>query len=121
MAIKLYYLLLKQPNCSPLGLKHAAVHPSHPHLSLVYLDTPTFHRLSVSLLIESARDESQGLGCSPEWLRTTLLPKLAQWGEEPKLNTAVTSLKLVPIDKYNDKYQDMKVRYGRHLVQVGTH
>ncbi|KAI0223575.1 hypothetical protein LSAT2_025254, partial [Lamellibrachia satsuma] len=73
--------------------------------------------LSLSLPAESPSRDSHGLGCSPDWLRTTLLPRLARWSEEPKLNTAVTSLLLVPIDKYNERYQDMKARYGKHLVE----
>ena len=74
--------------------------------------------LTVSVSTQSPPSPPQSLGCSPEWLRSTLLPRLARWCEEPKLNIAVTSLRLVPVDKYNDRYQDMKARYGRRLVEV---
>ena len=74
--------------------------------------------LTVSIATQSPPSPPQSLGCSPEWLCSTLLPRLARWCEEPKLNVAVTSLRLVPVDKYNDRYQDMKARYGRRLVEV---
>ncbi|KAI0207196.1 hypothetical protein LSAT2_008124 [Lamellibrachia satsuma] len=41
---------------------------------------------------ESPSHDSHGLGCSPDWLRTTLLHRLARWSEEPKLNTAESSV-----------------------------
>lgn len=53
-----------------------------------------------------------------EWLRDVLLVKLCRWAELENLKTEVTSLKLVPVDKYAVKYQELKHKYGTQLVKV---
>ncbi|VDI70727.1 tRNASer (uridine44-2'-O)-methyltransferase [Mytilus galloprovincialis] len=52
-----------------------------------------------------------------EWMTNTLLPKLCNWSAESKLKTSVTSLRLIPIEEYSQKYQDLKEKYGKHFVQ----
>ena len=53
-----------------------------------------------------------------EWLQTTLLRKLVNWSSEKKLRTSVTSLRLVPVDRYNELYSTLKDKYGRKFVEV---
>ena len=53
-----------------------------------------------------------------EWLQTTLLRKLVNWSSEKKLRTSVTSLRLVPVDRYNELYNTLKDKYGRKFVEV---
>lgn len=53
-----------------------------------------------------------------DWLRTTLLRKLVNWSSEKNLRTSVTSLRLVPVDKYNQQYNILKEKYGRKFVEV---
>lgn len=53
-----------------------------------------------------------------EWLSNVLLVKLSRWAGEAGLNTDVTSLKLVSVDRYNQEYQRLKTKYGSHLVSV---
>ena len=87
-------------------------------------------RLSVSVLrLPATRDEdpngddvrvlpSSSLGCSDQWLSSTLLPKLVSWGEVSDVNTEVTTLRLVAVDRYNSVYQTLKDRYAKTLVDV---
>ena len=53
-----------------------------------------------------------------EWLQTTLLRKLVNWSSEKMLRTSVTSLRLVPVDRYNELYNTLKDKYGRKFVEV---
>nr|XP_022343515.1 probable tRNA (uracil-O(2)-)-methyltransferase [Crassostrea virginica] len=53
-----------------------------------------------------------------EWLQTTLLRKLVNWSSEKKLRTSVTSLRLVPVDRYNELYNTLKDKYGRKFVEI---
>jgi tRNASer (uridine44-2'-O)-methyltransferase len=55
---------------------------------------------------------------SEKWLSNVLLPKLVKWSEEDDLHTGVTSIRLVPLERYNQVYQEMKEKYGRKLVEV---
>ena len=61
---------------------------------------------------------TSGAGVTSDWLTDQLLVKVARWSFLDDLNTAVTSLKLVPLDRYNQRYNEMKNKYGPHLVQV---
>ncbi|XP_062589805.1 probable tRNA (uracil-O(2)-)-methyltransferase [Saccostrea cucullata] len=53
-----------------------------------------------------------------DWLRTTLLTKLVNWSSEKNLRTSVTSLRLVPVDRYNQLYNSLKDKYGRKFVKI---
>ena len=53
-----------------------------------------------------------------DWLRGVLLPKLVNWSHISNLSTSVTSLQLVPVDKYKEVYSRLKTKYGRDLVEV---
>jgi hypothetical protein len=53
-----------------------------------------------------------------DWLKTTLLRKLVNWSSEKNLRTSVTSLRLVPVDRYNQLYNHLKEKYGKKFVAV---
>lgn len=53
-----------------------------------------------------------------DWLRTNLLRKLVNWSSEKKLRTSITSLRLVPVDRYNQLYNTLKEKYGRKFVEI---
>lgn len=55
---------------------------------------------------------------STAWLSDILLSKLARWSEEKTLNTEVTSLRLVNIERYSQVYNELKLKYGKYFVQV---
>ncbi|XP_019622874.1 PREDICTED: probable tRNA (uracil-O(2)-)-methyltransferase [Branchiostoma belcheri] len=60
--------------------------------------------------------------CSPttKWLCSHLLPKIAKWSEETVAKGNRRRVQeLVPIDRYNVRYQQLKRRYGRRMIQVG--
>ncbi|XP_033727431.1 LOW QUALITY PROTEIN: probable tRNA (uracil-O(2)-)-methyltransferase [Pecten maximus] len=54
---------------------------------------------------------------SDHWLKHILLPKIANWSEQGKLETTVKSLRLVRIDQYNTLYNQLKVKYGKKFVE----
>lgn len=63
------------------------------------------------------------LSASSDWIKFILLPKLIKWAEEA--NSADTfqhsnngSLKLIPVDRYNELYLHWKEKYGKSLVEV---
>ncbi|KAI8513219.1 tRNA methyltransferase 44 [Branchiostoma belcheri] len=59
--------------------------------------------------------------CSPttKWLCDHLLPKIAKWSEETVAKGNRRRVQeLVPIDRYNVRYQQLKRRYGRRMIQI---
>ncbi|XP_035690116.1 probable tRNA (uracil-O(2)-)-methyltransferase [Branchiostoma floridae] len=67
--------------------------------------------------VHSAEDD--GI-CSPttKWLCEHLLPKIAKWSEEVVEGGRRRVQDLVPIDRYNVLYQQLKRKYGRRMMQV---
>ena len=62
--------------------------------------------------------EDADTSCS-DWLVGKLFPKLIKWctdGTGPA--TGTPSLSLVDIDRYADAYHDLKIKYGKRLVDV---
>jgi len=55
---------------------------------------------------------------STTWLINVLLAKLARWSDQTHLNTEVTSLRLVGVERYGQVYNDLKNKYGKHFVEV---
>ncbi|XP_078681926.1 putative tRNA (uracil-O(2)-)-methyltransferase [Branchiostoma floridae x Branchiostoma belcheri] len=59
--------------------------------------------------------------CSPttKWLCSHLLPKIAKWSEETVAKGNRRRVQeLVPIDRYNVRYQQLKRKYGRRMIQI---
>lgn len=63
--------------------------------------------------------------CDPEsksykWLKSTLMVQLIKWASEDikRGKFHLESLSLVPKDKYYTKYNELKVKYGKHMVKV---
>lgn len=52
-----------------------------------------------------------------EWLADILFPKLIAW-TEIRDTLVQKSLTLVPVDKYCQLYQDLKLKYGEDIVKV---
>ncbi|KAJ2952902.1 hypothetical protein O0L34_g7267 [Tuta absoluta] len=58
---------------------------------------------------------------SYQWLKETVLPQFVKWGEEctisePKSHTE--SLNLVCSEKYYQKYNNLKLKYGKEMVKI---
>lgn len=53
-----------------------------------------------------------------EWLANVLLPKLASWAVTLMTPLDKRSENLVDKEQYAEKYQDLKVKYGREIVKV---
>ena len=45
---------------------------------------------------------------------------LCKWCSEDKLTGSDPSLRLVDLEKYQDKYRELKERYSKKIIQVGT-
>uniref|UniRef100_A0A2A4KBC0 tRNA (uracil-O(2)-)-methyltransferase n=1 Tax=Heliothis virescens TaxID=7102 RepID=A0A2A4KBC0_HELVI len=73
----------------------------------------------ITLTAESAETSK-----SYKWLANTLLPQLIKWGtnsinDEAKSNVICSeSLSLVSQTKYYEKYNDLKIKYGKEMVKI---
>lgn len=59
-------------------------------------------------------------GAEP-WLRTKLFPRLIKWivlEHNPSSALPEASLNLVDLNEYNEKYQELKKKYGPQMVEV---
>ncbi|PZC81686.1 hypothetical protein B5X24_HaOG212130 [Helicoverpa armigera] len=70
------------------------------------------------------RAKSDETSKSYKWLGNTLLPQLIKWGTNPINDEAKTnvicseSLSLVSQTKYYEKYNDLKIKYGKEMVKI---
>ncbi|XP_071502602.1 probable tRNA (uracil-O(2)-)-methyltransferase [Diadema antillarum] len=57
---------------------------------------------------------------SKEWLENILLPKLAKWAGESKTSSQPhpQGTPLIPMDRYTQLYQEMKIKYGAKFVEI---
>ena len=74
-------------------------------------------RIQLKKLIDCKQPEKTYYG-GFDWMVNTLLPKLCNWSTEAKLKTSVTSLRLIPIEDYSQKYRYLKEKYGKQFVEV---
>lgn len=63
------------------------------------------------------------LDCSSksyQWLVDTVLPQFVKWGEEDisKNKFCSDSLALICTEKYYKKYNELKLKYGKEMVEV---
>ena len=63
--------------------------------------------------------KGNGITCPTiEWLKSTLMPKLHKWIiEDGGTSSLGQSLKLVSVEKYSKKYEELKKKY-KHFVKV---
>ena len=59
-------------------------------------------------------------GVAKAWLKRWLIHHIVKWCKADYLDTNVSSLKLMGVDVYSAKYQQLKVKYGPKLVEVRT-
>lgn len=96
-------------------------HSSYREIELLVYDPAATESESESAVESSDADHENLRNVSlhtHDWLANVLLTKLARWSAEDKLNTEITSLRLIPADKYNQEYQRLKAKYGPYLVSV---
>lgn len=95
-------------------------HPGKIIIVATFVNNYCTSAFSVSLHFSKSADceRASGAACTKEWLHSQLLTKIARWSFHENLETEVKSLRLVPLDKYNQRYHDMKSRYGPYLVEV---
>ena len=62
--------------------------------------------------------KNRGLWWSIHWIQKSLLPRLAVWSGLPSLNTKPTSLVKISVERYNDIYNQLKLRYAKKLIEV---
>ncbi|KAJ8722521.1 hypothetical protein PYW07_003701 [Mythimna separata] len=72
------------------------------------------------IVLNANQDESSK---SYNWLVNTLLPQLIKWGSETtnhktKSKLCNESLSLVSQTKYYEKYNDLKLKYGKEMVKI---
>lgn len=62
------------------------------------------------------------------WMKNVFLPKISKWivsmepdDKERKKSAfdTVQSISLISLTEYNQLYNDLKVKYGEHMVKVG--
>lgn len=62
------------------------------------------------------------------WMKHVFVPKVSKWivsmeadDEERKKSAfdTIESLSLISLTEYNQLYNDLKVKYGEHMVKVG--
>ena len=59
-----------------------------------------------------------------DWLKETLLPKLKNWSETFSIDDLATSenklhsLSLVNVEEYARKYNELKTKYAKSLIEV---
>lgn len=58
-----------------------------------------------------------------DWIKFILLPKLVKWAKEADTTefckeNAVSSLKLISADSYNELYLHWRDKYGKRLIEV---
>ena len=74
---------------------------------------------SLTMYVQDIEDDIQPkVGYTLPWLQYVLLRKIASWSGASKLNTAVTSLRLIQVERYNQLYQELKKKYGIPMVKV---
>lgn len=65
--------------------------------------------------------ESETGSTSHKWLESNLFPKLLKWmdsADEPQKGFAMASHSLVNAEEYNVKYNELKLKYGKRMVEV---
>ena len=74
---------------------------------------------SLSLSVADKRTKGNGITCPTiEWLKSFLLPKLHKWMIEDGAKFSLgQSLRLVSVEKYSKKYEELKQKY-KHFVKV---
>ena len=82
-----------------------------------YYLVSSFHSLSLS--VAEKRAKGNGITCpTVEWLKSFLIPKLHKWMLEDGKNFSLgQSLRLVSVEKYSLKYEELKKKY-KHFVKV---
>lgn len=85
--------------------------------ALPLINASSFHSLSLS--VADKRTKGNGITCpTVEWLKSSLLPKLHKWTvEDGKMFSLGQSLRLVSVEKYSVKYEELKKKY-KHFVKV---
>lgn len=83
-------------------------------------DSLQSYNVGLSWTCDHSEAEMPRRQITSKWLRTALLEKLVNWSEINQISTSVTSLQLVPVDRYKDTYTRLKNTYGRDLVKNWT-
>lgn len=61
------------------------------------------------------------------WIKHVLLPKISKWAVSMEVDNderkktvfdTIESLSLINLTEYNQLYNDLKVKYGEHMVKV---
>lgn len=56
-----------------------------------------------------------------QWLNEKLIPKILKWASSDisnKNGMAEGSLNLISLEDYNDLYHELKLKYGKNIVEV---
>lgn len=70
-------------------------------------------------LCEFIGDNNEEMKKIKSWLTNVFMKKVQKWMNEREGNAHVESLSLVNLDKYNERYNLLKQKYGEEMVKVG--
>ncbi|CAF4938525.1 unnamed protein product [Pieris macdunnoughi] len=70
------------------------------------------------LILKAFSENSKSIS----WLKECVFPQFNKWAEEPELDLhksiCIDSLSLISSDKFYDKYNELKIKYGKELVKI---
>ena len=66
------------------------------------------------------RTKGNGITCpTVEWLKSCLIPRLHKWITEDNTKSSLgESLRLVSVEKYSRKYEELKQKYKRFVKVI---
>lgn len=75
--------------------------------------------LHADALCEFIGGDNEELKKIESWITNIFLKKVQKWMNERERNAHVDSLSLVNLDRYNERYNSLKQKYGEEMVKVG--
>ncbi|XP_022120423.2 probable tRNA (uracil-O(2)-)-methyltransferase [Pieris rapae] len=80
--------------------------------------TYCFSHKANKLILKAFSENSKSIS----WLKESVFPQVTKWAEEPELdlhkNICKDSLRLISSEKFYDKYNELKIKYGKELVKI---
>lgn len=79
------------------------------------------------MVVNVSHEDATNFERQSAWTKSILIPKILKWTvsiEDHEMKTekcefnSIESLSLINITEYNQLYNDLKVKYGEHMVKV---
>lgn len=84
---------------------------------------------STEMFVNVSKEDANNFERQSTWIKDIFIPKILKWTvsiEDHEMKTekcefnSIESLSLINISEYNQLYNDLKVKYGEHMVKVNT-